>query len=990
MKGLSAKKIAAIAAGAALVGTALAPFVSAMDLKKADVYDGQGAPAVSVVVGSNAAISDVVWAGNIAAAIARNATTTAQATGTATPDVCGGAGATWNPPTALSVDLSVGGTTTLGAGSKQFKVNMNSVSGGVEIDHNQLSNSTLTHLINTTQTETVNNSQSTITAQETIGANIDVRFDTTSTVKDIVATIAQGDYNYDVSLGTGITLDQMNYSYFSDRGTQDNVKVPFFGQWYTLTKADFNSTTKNLTLNEIAATQTVSPGEEITGLVGDGIYAGMAVKVKFIALSQSGSTNYGKFELWDVNSGTLIDTQTTAGSGANLRQVFVNGGGTQGYSLATDLYINTIYTTSAAGSTALAGYVEITKGTGTVLLYDTKGYPYNPNDTTGVYDYYVSLRSSNLNASTAKFTGINIKNSRERWDTSGSGVGPIYPSTTGMSLTGKAGNTADFGNALSAGTAGKGYAKVKLEGFEGTSTKSILRLGQNPGASGNVSLGAGADFGGVYFNGADDTIHVIPFALKLSNTSTYDHFTFDGQTIAYLVSTTTVDTNSVLWAGITYYVNGRTWAMLGDINGARITIQDYGNLDVNGTSQALVLDGVTYTFDNDANADGRVDFTTDGYSIFRQSSSTGTIIPSQASGDTNTGSPTYGKWFFSRYIVNDANLSKYNVRLLGNNSKVFRYVQQSNGSTFWLALDANHIGFDDSTTIQKSHALQFLGTATTTGETEAVAPQTTYYLPDSSDWNGSNYTAGDNKYQVAVFRVNDVSSTGVAQDFNVNLNTENGGLFTFPNTNLSNWSANLDYLGNPTWSLTNGSTSTNYFQKAWTDTGSKASLDTVTGTVNLSLAATLEQVIVDVLGKSVTVQTTGGEDLLGIAEASTGTTSTGTKVTVSKINYTPGTVTGGAGETVVVTPVTYTKTASWGGNLVYTDKDQGLGKIVIVGGPIVNKMAKGITAMANLKSSGEKVAEVDAATGNILVAGYTASDTGSAAQDFIDALDAAA
>ncbi|MFA4907670.1 MAG: S-layer protein, partial [archaeon] len=173
MKGLSAKKIAAIAAGVALVGTALAPFVSAMDLKKSDVYnETSGAPAVSVVVGSKAAISDVLWAGNIAAAIARNATASATATATATPSVCGAASGTWNPPTGMTVDLSVGGTTTLGAGSKQFKQNLSSVSGAVEVDHNALTNSTLTHLVNTTQTETVDNSQSTITAQETIGVNI--------------------------------------------------------------------------------------------------------------------------------------------------------------------------------------------------------------------------------------------------------------------------------------------------------------------------------------------------------------------------------------------------------------------------------------------------------------------------------------------------------------------------------------------------------------------------------------------------------------------------------------------------------------------------------------------------------------------------------------------------------------------------------------------------------------------------------------------------
>jgi hypothetical protein len=82
MKGLNIKKVAAIGIGAALVGSALAPVVSAAnvvdggldDLAKEDVVSATGMPVVDVVVGSNAAVSDVVWAGNIAARVAQLAT----------------------------------------------------------------------------------------------------------------------------------------------------------------------------------------------------------------------------------------------------------------------------------------------------------------------------------------------------------------------------------------------------------------------------------------------------------------------------------------------------------------------------------------------------------------------------------------------------------------------------------------------------------------------------------------------------------------------------------------------------------------------------------------------------------------------------------------------------------------------------------------------------------------------------------------------------
>ena len=146
MKGFRVRKLLAAAAGAALLGTALIPAVSALSLQRSQVYSASGAPLHTIVVGSKANISDAVWAGNIAAALAQKATRTENVTisGTAT-------GATPNV-TDLVAKLVVGGTVTLGAGSKQYKINLNSASGAREVDANLLTDAQLSHLYNKSTT----------------------------------------------------------------------------------------------------------------------------------------------------------------------------------------------------------------------------------------------------------------------------------------------------------------------------------------------------------------------------------------------------------------------------------------------------------------------------------------------------------------------------------------------------------------------------------------------------------------------------------------------------------------------------------------------------------------------------------------------------------------------------------------------------------------------------------------------------------------------
>ena len=76
MKGLSIKRLAAVGIGAALIGTAVAPVVSAdfAGLTRGDLYnEATGAPMASVAAGPEAMTSDWAWAANIAAALASKA-----------------------------------------------------------------------------------------------------------------------------------------------------------------------------------------------------------------------------------------------------------------------------------------------------------------------------------------------------------------------------------------------------------------------------------------------------------------------------------------------------------------------------------------------------------------------------------------------------------------------------------------------------------------------------------------------------------------------------------------------------------------------------------------------------------------------------------------------------------------------------------------------------------------------------------------------------
>src|SRR3989338_5209836 len=196
MKGLSIKKLAAVGIGAALVGTALAPIVSAISLSRGDLYDATtGEPVVKVVAGADAGYSDWVWAGRIAAKIASKAYTT----GTVSTSVAGGVSGGTATPTIedVSAVFSLGRTLTIGGENvKSVKFDLNT---GIttEFDRKEegvssgtdgivtLQQGALPFLRKETVTKRVGNTTSDVTVEEQVQVQGDAKFNTDDEVEDL-------------------------------------------------------------------------------------------------------------------------------------------------------------------------------------------------------------------------------------------------------------------------------------------------------------------------------------------------------------------------------------------------------------------------------------------------------------------------------------------------------------------------------------------------------------------------------------------------------------------------------------------------------------------------------------------------------------------------------------------------------------------------------------------------------------------------------------
>ncbi|MEM4390383.1 MAG: S-layer protein [Candidatus Diapherotrites archaeon] len=1021
MNALNIKKLAAVATGAALLGTAVAPIVSAIAVQKSDIYGSDGAPKVNIVVGSKAAVSDGVWAGNLAAKIAEKAVTTRTVNVSATTQ-------TGETPTAnldlsdLTVDVTVGGTVRIGGSTKRDSVSMSSNSGVKEIfraldgtnDSNALTNATLPHLFNESLRQKVNNGDqknavTNLTVQEKVGANVDVRFDQDSDIKDLIAKIGSGDFTYQVTLGSSASGLDLGSTSFTD-GSDDAVQLVLFGEKYELSEANLGSQ-KYLKLVKSSARESYKEGDVIEGLIGDGEFKGkeMKVKVEQIVSTGAATTSYqATFKLLDSED-NVVDTRTVS-SGENLKDVFKDR--SQSEALASNLYIDTI----ATGATTGVGYVEVTKGTNTIEIYDNKVFPYSSTHTgSNPYIARIGVASGDANA----LYSITISNSAEEWDEEKSGFdqGPLYPTRAGQSLTGKTGSAALFGQYWPDGTIGKGYVKVELLGFEGDEERTEVKIGK-----GIENLPSGTN-GGLTFYADDDGRRYIPFYIKVNDTN--GSFQFEGKDISvfYDFGDSKAATNDVevkIASGDT--VNGRVWTILTDGPDANIVVAGVGTFaKSNGAelsdNDTITVDGVTFKI-NDANTgedgnkmvvavDTAVEFFYGNVNDDASAKNGAIAIYNAFAGGTYATKGSYGRLLLSNNSTFDGN-SGVTIGLYGNSAdrRVY-YAAQYNTNDLWLLLDADDFGAGQGDVIQNNHAIRFLGTtvpndssytevagipgsfaagtATSQTATNGTAVQYGHYVPKLTDFNNAPVYSASDAYFVAEFVVNPAAATNDA-DVNVYIDTKDGSpLGPFPIDNLSSYSAAAKYLGTPSITIRNGTDSTD-IKAAWTDNGSKIWVDGDTA-VYVSMPQNAEKVEVVFYGSEVTREVSGGENLtLKLNEEKS--TSSGTKVILKAVNGGKCDLSGGTGGAAVckATPDKYVSPVAIRRPLVYVDTDPSLsGTNIVVGGHMVNKLASKLAD--RLTKAGDRVAEVDSVSGNIYVAGYTAEDTGRAVQELIDEID---
>ncbi len=445
MKGLNIKKLAAIAVGGALVGSALAPLAAAIDVSRADVVGASGAPVVDVVAGNNAQAGDFVWAGNIAAKIAQLATVDAS--------LAGGEGSA--TPTGLSVDLAVGGSSSYSTEyAKTYDGTSYALNNDASTTAEFLKNAThgqLPFLTNETQSYRHAGSTYNISVKETVGIEVDADFvhDVTA-VKDLVAYVKSGDFNYVLDLGDGIPCSGTSATGSFTDGDSDNVVIPFLGEEYTVQECDSNSTTKELKLIKESAKTNYNEGDTIPGIVGKGDYAGQEMSVKVAAVTQTSSqaTYQGRFELYDAE-GNLVDSQTV-GSGVYLNETFLDAEGA--YALETVVYVSTVN-------------VEPTTRT----------------DTDSSNDYWKATMTTSDTSSSApkvkKLTKVTITNNVQIWDS----TDPLWSSSDSLTQAGAdaadaGGDTAHF---LQGEESGLGYdfVKLKFDGFKYDQDKGVIKIG---------------------------------------------------------------------------------------------------------------------------------------------------------------------------------------------------------------------------------------------------------------------------------------------------------------------------------------------------------------------------------------------------------------------------------------------------------------------------------------------------------------------------------
>ncbi len=995
MKGLTIKKLAAVAVGGALIGSALAPVVSAAvtsnvdTLQKSDVINADGKPVVNVVVGSlGAAPSDFIWAGNIAAKVAQLATVEK------TVDVSGGEGEVTADPTDLTVDVTVGGDVSYSTETSQtyqgnqYPLQSDASAAATSTKNDplikNLGNAQLPFLTNETKNYKYQGSSYSIVIKEYIGIQADARMDLIDKdVEDLVVYMeSEKDFNYWLDLGDGIPAYETTSAAtkFTD-GDNDNVVIPLFGESFTVQEVDNNSNL--IKLIKEADKATYYEGQELTGLAGRGNYDGEELSVTVDAVTQAGAaaTTYNvRYLLLDAE-GNEIDRQTL-GSGVYLNESFIDSEGE--YALETVVYISD----AGVEATTSKGYVTATVGKSVVDIKDAKAYPYDSTDTVTTDDYWKALLSWGTDSSpaTATLQKITIYNAVKQWDTDS----PLYAKNSSLTQDDPAGE-AKFLEGNSEEDLGYNFVRLSFEGFKVDQATTVFKVGR-----GACETSEGQNAGCIIYTDNAGVEREVPLYYELSlTTGPTDEGTFmlDDQTFYFRCDTT--DTN--MFFADDDKLNG---VNLDVVDGNLMT--DNGLTDTNA-SIGVDINAMTFTTHGDGGvatrkylaADGNCQFADQSFSNFSSSD----IL--KANGNT----PKYDTMFYDDDNQSIDKAWGYAPIEITNSSlnDTYKYVMyvtdEAQYKKVYLLLH-NSTDFSNEFT---SVDVRFTGTDAACA---AVAPETNMYyrhdsctvedgILDQNFYVPDKTSLGDDPSDFDYFVANvgfDTNKTGY--DVNAYIDTSNGELISFPNAQRTGYDYEVDINKLKSWGLRSDSPSTQS-TATWLDYGSKVEListDTKGDYVKITVPENQIYLKWAVIGEGTVTTAEGGTSFEGLAEGESGEDGS-TKVTIDAINYTAGVCPVGGG--AVADPATYQDIVPVPQQLVYLDTPNPAGSDIIVGGWLVNKLVTTSTSLGEgegtlgeaLTTSGDRVVQL-LDNGDIIVAGYSANDTKLAAQDLIDALDA--
>jgi len=987
MKRLNIKKLAAIGLGAALVGSAIAPAFAAVDLTKGDLYSATtGAPTVNLVVGAQANVSDGIWAANLASKIAAKATTTE----TITPVVTAEATAE-TQVTDLAAKLTVGGVvTTVVAGAKTIKADLNTA--GLDYDTTAtagpnvttpstpyngttITSSSLSNLVNKSYNEKINSTTNSLTIKEEIILDTDnsPKFDNQATVGNLVLEIPAGNdarssgFIYRINLGSGLAGLDTN---FTDTGTDDAVKMPFWGKDYTV--RSISSSQIELIQEQSELTYDVGSGSNvITGLAGRGTQAGKTLTATFV---QGATDNTVKARLAGED-GTQIDEKWIA-AGDAMQDKFVDSAGNA--VLDTGVYANTV---KNVGSSATPIYtVTALVGAGRLLLVDNKGYPYDPLQTTG-FDWRVNLEFDT--STTPKLTGVAIYNSNL--------------TKTGTSAL-KAGGIFELPEK---------YAWLEFLGWETGKETSTMTLGTEDSRD-TAHLGKV-----LTFTDKDNYANKLPFYMTASKDSDVG-VVFNGNNICARVVTnpTGEDQNFVITSGNP--VNGYTWNF--DTNTSGLRNFRTGSADTNSgvaitKGSTFDVNNVTYTL-RDVNYFGTSVMSiivtpvggymtlVDGSSCFNRSDwmsnhsiaadGDGFIFNStttKTAYDTNAEGVLFydnRKVFTGRYLVSNtsATIDTPIEFPSGDSARTtfnyVPYVDESKSNVYFMMAAQSKSGTNQ---VLQGKGWAFYGTDLDDAlfnTSTVVTRDVNYFLPDTTDFENHQFPGSttDNNFFTAVFGFDDTETP--TWDTNAFINTATGlGTHydpqrTAPTVEVSHGSTSS------TWNLRDDDT-TNYIGMAYTDFGSKFNI--ASNVMTFLSPDTRPEVVVYIKSEGSTTATTSTGETITIVEGQSGTTTAGSTVTVDDITYTAAPSTAAC----AAEDITVTKAVSPNDVKVYSDAETVPGTVIVIGGWKVNSYATGLGLEDLLTKTTDKVAKKIGE--KIVIAGFTKNDTAAAVQEVINWLD---